>query len=310
MEDLKDEWIEQEATPALLDFLQEHGQWATALRVARVVQPEDTVSARIHYETATQLTSAEAVPHLLEALYLCDNDESLKASILNTMVTAHSAEKDWSKALWCHGCYMECLDSPLDIAQAHFDAAELYVAQNDFKAALTSLDEASQLVDEDPLAGQILQAKAHILYHQGRPSEALRSYELLLERVKHNPADAAKLYYTMGRICIKTGRYEQALEYFASELEITKAALGKYHMEVSRILHELARIQDEFLSDADAALKLYQAALKVERHAKKRAPPEKKQEIGSQILETQAKIGRIHYKRGGSTHYITYILGA
>jgi tetratricopeptide (TPR) repeat protein len=97
----------------------------------------------------------------------------------------------------------------------------------------------------------------------------------------------------MGRICCKTGRYEEALEYFLSELKTTKSTLGKYNIEVSRILHDVAKIYEDSLGDYEKALKYYKKAFKVERRAAKLTP-----QLSAQVLETQRCMGRIHYKRG------------
>ena len=302
IDDLDDEWIEQEASLPLLNFLRDHGQWSTGLRMARIVKPDDDALARIHFENAVSMSSDQAMPHLKDALYFC-KDDSLKQSILHTMVHAHAAEEEWEEAISCQSCYIESLlrkcgvcnsvheeslDGKENLAQAYADAAELHMSKNDYEAALASLDEGLKIETTAPL----LQAKAHILfYYLNKTDQALEIYKSLFSRV--SPADAARLYYTMGRICTKTGRYDEALQYFFSELKITKQDFGKYNMEVSRIFHDIARIYEDCLGEYDQALKYYKKALKVERHAMKLAP-----ELSAQVLETQRCMGRIHYKCG------------
>lgn len=287
IDDLDDEWIEQESSLPLWNFLRDHGQWSTGLRMARIVKPDGDALARIHFENAVSMSSDQAMPHLKDALYFC-KDDSLKQSILHTMVHAHAAEEEWEEALSCQSCYMESLDGKEDLAQAYADAAELHMSKNDYEAALASLDEGLKIETTAPL----LQAKAHILfYYLNKTDQALAIYKSLLSRVC--PADASRLYYTMGRICTKTGRYDEALQYFFSELKITKENFGKYNMEVSRIFHDIARIYEDCLGEYDQALKYYKKALKVERHAMKLAP-----QLSEQVLETQRCMGRIHYKRG------------
>ena len=287
IDDLDDEWIEQEASLPLLNFLRDHGQWSTGLRMARIVKPDVDLLARIHFENAVSMSTDQAMPHLKDALYFC-KDDSLKQSILHSMVHAHAAEEEWEEALSCQSSYIESLDGKEDLAQAHADAAELHMSNNDYESALASLDEGLKIEHAVPL----LQAKAHILfYYLNKTDEALEIYKLLLGRV--SPVDASRLYYTMGRICTKTGRYDEALQYFSSELKITKEYFGKYNMEVSRIFHDIARIYEDCLGEYDNALKYYKKALKVERHAMKLAP-----ELSDQVLETQRCMGRIHYNRG------------
>jgi tetratricopeptide (TPR) repeat protein len=285
--DLEDEWIEQEASLPLLNFLQEQRQWSIALRMVRIVKPEHDALARIYFETAVSQSSDQAMPRLKDALYFC-RDNTLKQSILHTMVHAHAAQNEWEEALSCQSCYMDFLHAEEDLVQAHADAAELHLSKKDYPAALASLEEGLKIETTTPL----LQAKAHILYyHLNQTNEALAIYQSLLSRVC--PADASRIYYTMGRICCKTGRYEEALECFLSELKITKSTLGEYNIEVSRILHDVARIYEDSLGDYEEALKYYKKALKVERHAAKLAP-----QLSAQVLETQRCMGRIHYKRG------------
>ena len=299
---IQDEWIEQEASLALLDLLQQHGHWSLALKMTRYAKPANSVLARIHFETAANLTTEKAMPHLEKALSLCgDNDESLKQSILHTLVHAHAAEQEWDEAISVQESYMECLETPIDMAQAHHDAAELYLAQGHYAAALSSLEEGLKIVDtQETLGTNMLQAKALALYQLGDIEQALTIYKSLLVRVKHCPSDAAKIYYTMGRICSKTGRYDQALYYYGRELKVTRAALGKYHLETSRIYHDLARIHDNALGNYEQALKYYNKALKVEQRALKRSTRSTfvSREVSLQILETQRCMGRIHYKRG------------
>jgi tetratricopeptide (TPR) repeat protein len=292
--DLEDEWVEQEASLPLFNFLQEQRQWSTALRMVHIVKPEHDTLARIYFETAVSQSSDEAMPSLKEALYFCRN-KTLKQSILHSMVHAHADQEEWEEALYCQNCYMDHLHAHEDLVQAHADAAELHLSKKDYAAALASLEKGLQIETTTPL----LQAKAHILYyHLNQTNEALAIYKSLLSRVC--PADASRIYYTMGRICCKTRRYEEALECFLSELKITKKTLGKYNIEVARILHDVAKIYEDSLGDYEEAFKYYKKAFKVERHAAKLAP-----HLSAQVLETQRCMGRIHYKRGEFNKAVT-----
>lgn len=304
---LHDEWIESEASLAMLSLLMEHKHWDTALKMTFYVETEDSVLARLYFETAANRTTKDAVPHLEKALSLCHDseDESLKQSILHTLVHAHAAELDFEEALSVQESYMDSLQTPTDKAQAHHDAAELHIAQGHYEQALSLLNEGLELInDAESTSGSLttamLQAKAHTLYKLGDSPHCLVVYKSLLSRVKHCPSDAAKIYYTMGRICCKSGEYENALFYFKQELKLTKSALGKYHYENSRIYHDLGRIHDEALGNYEQGLKYYTKALKVEQRCLKKLPPSReiRNEVSMQILETQRCIGRIHYKQG------------
>jgi len=310
MAKLKDEWIEQEASLEMLSLLIEYKEWSTALRMSTFVETEDSVLARIYFETAAFQTTEKALPLLDQALELCkeQEDESLRQSILHTMVHAHAAEEEWDEALSVQESYMESLQTPLDMAQAHHDAADLHIAQGHYEEALISLEEGLLLVDDKntALITAMLQAKAHTVYKLGGTDQALGIYKSLLTKVKHMPSEAAKIYYTMGRICCKTSRYDEALGYFRGELKVTRAGLGKYHYENSRIYHDLARIHDDALGDYEQALKYYNKALKVEQRCLKRAASAGvRNEVSAQILETQRCMGRIHYKRGEFSKAVT-----
>lgn len=299
---LQDEWIEREASLPMLSLLMEYRFWDTALIMSRFVETDDAVLARLHFETASNLTNAqEAVPQLEKALSYCHEpeDEYLKQSILQTLVQAHAAEEEWDEALSLQESYMISLqaDGDADLhAQAHIDAAELHIAQGHYEKALVSLNEGLELVSNHV---PLLQAKAHTLYKLGDTDQSLQVYKSLLPKVKHCPSDAAKIYYTMGRICCKVGSYEDALGHFQREGKVTRTALGKCHIENSRIYHDLARIHDEALGNYEQALKYYSKALKVEQRCLKKARFQvDRQELSSQILETQRCMGRIHYKQG------------
>lgn len=314
------DWIKEEASLALLSILMEKKLWNMALQVSNYIQQEIdcTVLARIHFEVAESLTTEKALPHLEQALQLCsehqhntttdsEDDETLKQAILQTMVQAHAAEEEWDEALSLQESYMESIregdetNNSVELAQGHYDAAELYLAQGHYEDSLSSLNQGLDLLNKEKhaLSTTMLQAKAHVLYQLGDIDDSLLIYKSLLVKVKHCPSDAAKLYYTMACISLKSGRYEDSLGYFRNELKITRQALGKYHYETSRIYHDIARIYDESLGDYESSLNFLGKALKVEQRALKRSSSSKERnEVASQILETQQCMGRIHYKRG------------
>ena len=106
-------------------------------------------------------------------------------------------------------------------------------------------------------------------FHWARSMNPSPFTSLLCAKLKQ-PADIAKIYYTMACICRKNGRFDESLGYFKSELKVTKSALGKHHVETCRIYHDMARIYDESLGDYELSLKYYAKALKVEQRALKK----------------------------------------
>jgi tetratricopeptide (TPR) repeat protein len=321
---IQETWIQQEASLPLLSLLMETKLWNMAWTMSQYL-PQDnntldpTVLARIHFEVARCLTTTssteQALPHLKEALELVqDRDEPrLKQAILQNMVHAHAAEEEWDEALSFQESYMESIirggddgeENPIELAQGQYDAAQLYLAMEEYDDALSCLNAGLQLVpSKHGLFTNMLQAKAHVLLQLGNVDESLAVYKSLCPKLKQ-PSDIAKIYYTMACICRKNGRHDESLAYFKSELNVTKsaAALGKHRVETTcRIYHDMARIHDECLGDYETSLKYYAKALKVQQRAlKKCTNPVEEKELLSQILETQQCMGRIHYKRGEFT---------
>lgn len=286
--------------------------WKTAWTMTRFLEKDTldpSVLARIHFEVACSLTSDEALPHLEQALEHVDDeeDEPLKQAILQNMVHAHAAEEEWDEALSFQESYMDSIRgggendeaNSMELAQGHYNAAQLYLAMDDYDEALGCINQGLELVPpKHVLATKMLQAKAHVLLSLGRVDESLAIYKSLVAKLKQ-PSDIAKIYYTMACICCKNGRFDESLGYFVKELKITKSALGKHHVETCRIYQDMARTYDESLGDYETSLKYYAKALKVQQRAlKKCTNPMETRELASQILETQQCMGRIHYKRG------------
>jgi tetratricopeptide (TPR) repeat protein len=324
---IQEAWIQQEASLPLLSLLMETKLWNMAWTMSQYLPQKDTldptVLARIHFEvacsclatttTTTTSSTEQALPHLKEALELVqDRDEPLKQAILQNMVHAHAAEEEWDEALSFQESYMESIrggegeeENPIELAQGQYDAAQLYLAMEEYDDALSCLNGGLLLVpSKHGLTTKMLQAKAHVLLQLGNVDESLAVYKSLCPKLKQ-PSDVAKIYYTMACICRKHGRHDESLAFFKSELKVTKSApLGKqHHVEATcRIYHDMARIHDECLGDYEASLKYYAKALKVQQRAlKKCTNPVDEKELLGQILETQQCMGRIHYKRGEFT---------
>jgi tetratricopeptide (TPR) repeat protein len=230
-------------------------------------------------------------------------------------------------------------------------ATEIYIPLGQLDLALIELESATELgqSNDDPSVQlQLLQTKADVLCRLGNLEDSLEAYQKCLLLVdtgssssstsssstttqsttqtnnnnsnnssKTNPAEKAKILYTMGRLCLKLRLLESAISYFDQELEITKAALG-HHLSVSRVLHELARVYDEGLGDYPAALLKYKQALNVECHVLSACQKNMlscaqcnptthracaihstlQRDCAQQIRETKKCQGRLHFKLG------------
>jgi tetratricopeptide (TPR) repeat protein len=157
--------------------------------------------------------------------------------------------------------------------------------------------------------------------------ESLKVYQKALEEVVHpseehakvvNPAEHAKLLYTLGRLCIRLKQFRGAINYFTCELGITQRELGQNHLSVSRVLHELAKLYDEGLGEQKQALMKLNKALQIEiavlqechysiTQCHKCNPVTHRmcsmhgnllKDITVQIRETKKAQGRIHFKLG------------
>ena len=201
--------------------------------------------------------------------------------------------------------------------------ATVYISTQDLDKALEQLELATanknhhQGDDHSSLRLQLLQTKGDVFFRLGRMEESLKVYQEALQDVV-NPAEKAKLLYTVGRLCIRLKRLREAVVYFTKELDITQRELGQNHLSCSRILHELARLYDEGLGEHKMALMKLNKALQIElavlqechyaitqchkcnpvTHRMCSMHANKQQEISMQIRETKKCQGRIHFKLG------------
>jgi tetratricopeptide (TPR) repeat protein len=335
---------------------------------AMVVVPLNNL-ARLHFEVAKKKAEVkqqgDALQHLQSACkYLQETgpakDESIYVNVLHLLATEYSSQGQYALSL-------EALQEQLahtpskNRAFLHVQiATDVYIPMNKLDLALEQLQEASALLDlevndggdtdlysnlnDDPDAGteaavrlKLLQTKADVLFRLGNMEQSLKVYERALTAVNRslpavNPADKAKILYTMGRLCVKLRQPRKAIGYFTEELEITQATLG-YHLSVSRVLHELARLYDEGLGDYRMALAKYKEAYRVEykvleqcqlaipncescaakrRMAKKESKKPNSEvvnrpctahfnlqrDVAQQIRETKKCQGRLHFKLG------------
>ena len=357
------------ATTELIEFFVENEAWEIGLVVAEHVIKVEGINAalniisvdklaRLHFEVAQKKAKSnrrgEALQHLQSSCkYLqeagTNKDTEIYIEVLHQLAAEYSSQGQYPLAL-------EALQEQLHYTQRkkrpflHCQiAADIYVPLNKLDLALEQLQEASAILDleadseflddDDDEQSQVavelflLQTKADVLFRLGKMEQSLHVYEGALGAMNHpdanvNPADKAKILYTMGRLCARLKRYRRAIDYFTQELEITQVTLG-YHLSVSRVLHELARLYDEGLGDYRMALLKYKEAFRVEYTvlqqcqlaipncedclAKRRTPkrpnssvPSRpcpvhfnlQRDVAQQIRETKKCQGRLHFKLG------------
>lgn len=98
---------------------------------------------------------------------------------------------------------------------------------------------------------------------------ALEEFKTLLEVGDLSCLETVKLLYTLGKLSVRLGNYEQALQYHQVELETTMTQLSKEigmneSLEVAaKVLDGMAKIAKNGLSNASMAHQYYKAALKI-----------------------------------------------
>ena len=131
---------------------------------------------------------------------------------------------------------------------------------------------ADSSTDEALCQFHMLQAEGNEAIRLGNVDESLSAFEDAMDLLSNssmlstvvNVAEKAKLLYIVGRLCVRSRQPQKAIEYFSQELEITQSTLGLYHLNVSRVLHEIAALYDDGLGDYQKALVTYEEAFRVE----------------------------------------------
>lgn len=319
----------------LLELLVEAEAWELSILVASRLAdmpgeqaPSPEQFATIHFQIASQKLDTnrqgEALQHLqatVKYLQLVDaqkRDMVMYTQVLELLATEYNSQGQDSLAL---EAYQELLkSSPIEkhaslyckMAHIHLVSKQLGMALEQLEAAASSLDSA-----ESSIRLQLLQTKGDVYCRLGRMSESLQVYQDALEEVV-NPAEKAKLLYTLGRLCVRLKHVRLAISYFTRELEITEAELGRHHLSVSRVLHELSKLYDEGLGEHKMALMKLHKALQIElavlqechfaitkcshcnqeTHRMCANHAATQREISNQIRETKKAQGRIHFKLG------------
>lgn len=339
---VKPSWIR--CSSELLDFLSESEAWELALIVAeKLIQesppppygepPVDPQHlATLHFQVASQKLDShkqgEALQHMQETVKCLqqvprsNRDMMMYAQVLQLLASEYQQQGSFDLAL---EAYEELLDSTPTGNRSNIccQMAEIYINQGQLDMALEKLESAARKMDnkDEGSSGvirlQLLQTKGDVLFRLGRMDASMMVYQQALQEA-NNPADQAKLLYTMGRLCIRLRRTREAISFFSRELEITKQELGSNHLSVSHIYHELAKLYDEGLGEQKMALMKYNKALQIElavlqechfgvatcqkcnpiAHRMCELHSSTHTQVTSQIRETKKCQGRMHFKLG------------
>ena len=311
-----------------------------ALQIARL-QLENALTI-VEGELLTEKRRAEAMSHLSEChqlLLSCpkeqigtEKDKNAYLDLWQELAQAYSMRGEEQLALGCIHSRLEHLTSPTEVALAHYEQAlHVYLPVQQYEKALkeanvalnillnnsaSSKQEESSSDDEEKtlLLLKLYQFKADVLCRLKRLGEGIRQYELLLQAylnsAKHGPADAANVCYILGKLNVRVRRFENAMVCFERELKLTQSVVGKYHLAISKVLHELAKVADEGLMDYERSLQYYKQALQVETSVYKQLQKQQGnnnnnttikslvQEAKQQIAETKRCLGKVHFKMG------------
>lgn len=322
-------------TNQLIDFLVESEAWELAILVAeRLAQepgnqgPDPEQLATIHFQIASQKLDShrqgEALQHLqatvknLQQIPVEKRDMIMYVQVLQLLATEYTAQGQ-------HDLALEAYQDNLRVAPVGQHAslyckmAHIYIVTHQLDLALEQLESAASTLhaSDSSIRLQLLQTKGDVYCRLGRTEESFQVYQSALEEAV-NPAEKAKLLYTLGRLCIRLKRMRLAISYFTREMEITEAELGHQHMSVSRVLHELAKLYDEGLGEHKMALMKLHKALHIElavlqechvaittcqkcnqvTHRMCTAHANLQRDVSNQIRETKKAQGRIHFKLG------------
>jgi tetratricopeptide (TPR) repeat protein len=331
-------WLGSPSTVKMEFFCQaEAGELALVVADQMLLQndPLNAVTpqqlATMHFQVASQKLESnrqgEALQHLqatvqhLQQVPVPDRDLTMYLQVLQLLATEYHAQAQYQLAL---EAYQEQVQHAPSEKQAtlYCQMAQVYISTLDLDLALSQLQLAANHLDtsdHDSIRLQLLQTKGDVYCRLGRMEESLQVYQQALHEVSvNNPAEKAKLLYTLGRLCVRLNRIRPAISYTTRELEITQDELGKNHLSVSRVLHELAKLYDEGLNEHKSALMKLNKALRIElavlqdthyaitqcpncnpvthrmcsRHANLQL------DLTNQIRQTKMAQGRIHFKLG------------
>jgi tetratricopeptide (TPR) repeat protein len=265
-----------------------------------------------------------------------DDKTTVRNNSLPLEVEIVKEEEDWSEA--------SCLDDDDDCQDEQEESTGQTTACQHYMTALAYAD--SELYDEcleqvsagllslcpqEKLYWTLTELRAVVWGRMGMAGKSLKEYQGILAHcencqqghVNNSCADQANLLYTCGKLSVSLNQFQQAVDYYRRELEITvKTSHGHNNLAVARIYHELARVSRKGLGDSEQALGYYQEALHIEtavlkalsaatascpscrsghsrnkaKYCEEHAP--RVQEVLQQIQDTKRSMGRIHFEQG------------
>ena len=320
----------------LMELLVGAEAWELAILVAERLaeepvgtpKPKPEQLATIHFQIASQKLDnnrqGEALQHLqatvkyLQLVELLKRDMVMYLQVVQLLASEYNSQGQSALALETYQTLLKC--APVEKhASIYCRMAHIYIVSQQLDLALEQLEAAASTLDsaEPSIRLQLLQTKGDVYCRLGRVEESLGVYQSALEEVV-NPAEKAKLLYTLGRLCVRLKHVRLAISYFTREMEITEAELGQEHLSVSRVLHELAKLYDEGLGEHKMALMKLHKALQIElavlqechyeitrcqrcnqvTHRMCSNHANLQREVSNQIRETKKAQGRIHFKLG------------
>jgi len=305
------------SSQTLLTFWRDREDWERALATAHELDVKAATLAQIHYDIGVGSTTlATSLEHLNSALSLLQGTEGsdLMEEARLAIIAKHAQHEDFETAMELHD--MTHRTSAKDKCRGQLQRAQLLVAAQQYDEALEALDVGlAEAGPDKTLRSTLVKAKGDLLFHHlNQRDEGMNLYQELLNDAEDSPpSEQTKLLYTLGRMAMKCGDYNQALLYSQQELGIVRHALGKTHLEVARIYQDMARMSDVNLCDYDTSLDYYKKALALYQfnlaelqhkalYCRKASAAvvldAQIQEVTKLLRQVQKSMGRIHYKTG------------
>jgi len=143
--------------------------------------------------------------------------------------------------------------------------------------------------------------KADLYYRIGKIEKSYHEYKSMSVSQNTNPSITATIYYKLGKICIKLHKLDEAKLYIQKELRITIQTFGPISNDVSRIYHDLAKLEEMHYNNLQQALYYYEKAYQIEVSLRKsffHNDKDRYEELVLQCKETKQCQGNLHYKLG------------
>ena len=300
-----------------------------------VVNPQKI--AMLHYRIASLKTESgnagQALQHLQSAVANFQKvplDERDVPMFLHALDLLAAEFKNQGRLVLALNAYKKKQNyaPPGQCAHISFQIAEIYKLDGQFGKALEELESAYDQLCKNgtencnsvyEIRFKLLQNKGEVYYHLGQIDDCIREYQLALQEAR-SPSEKAKLLFVMGRLSVRTGRVQEAVDFFLQELKITEKELGAQHISTSFIYHELAELYDKCLGLHNEGMQNYEKALQIElalmdklnseillcdkcintSHSCQMCDTHAKlySQMQGQIRETKKSMGRIRFKLG------------